>query len=239
MESYAKMPYSVLRISGNAEKTLNGITSNTLDAPRNAFLDIYGKIVATFYQQRLNGEIFIALPAKSLSASLAHLKPYAAIGKAMVETTQLQAYYLPEEDTMEMPGFKIPERQGCVLIAPNLPMALNQMDDDEFTLLRLERGISMQGIEFENEMIMNTDWKDAVSFSKGCYLGQEIVSKISMRGKPPKKLVRVAFEKEPQNLNIENSQLLTKAYSKSLGKWIAYCSLPSQIKEVKGGQIID
>ncbi|MEM9692579.1 MAG: hypothetical protein AAGA56_08545, partial [Myxococcota bacterium] len=37
----------------------------------------------------------------------------------------------------------------------------------------------------------------AVSFNKGCYLGQEAVFMLQKRGKPPKRLVRFSWPEEP------------------------------------------
>ena len=52
---------AVLSVKNNAAKFLNGITSNTLDQPRNAFLDLHGKIVAVFDQVKSGDRIRVEI----------------------------------------------------------------------------------------------------------------------------------------------------------------------------------
>ena len=47
----ARLDKIVLSIKPNAETFLNGLTSNALDAPQNAFLNLHGRIIATFDQR--------------------------------------------------------------------------------------------------------------------------------------------------------------------------------------------
>ena len=56
-------------------------------------------------------------------------------------------------------------------------------------ILRLEAGIPLYGVDFgEENLLLETGLADAVSFTKGCYLGQEIVERIRSRGHVNKKL---------------------------------------------------
>ena len=57
--AYATLQISrhrVLSIKGSAAGFLNGITSNTLDAPLNAFLNLHGRIIATFRQKKISDD---------------------------------------------------------------------------------------------------------------------------------------------------------------------------------------
>ena len=50
-------------------------------------------------------------------------------------------------------------------------------------LLRIEAGVAWPGIDMdETTLIMETGREAAISFSKGCYLGQEVVERIAARG---------------------------------------------------------
>ena len=89
------------------------------------------------------------------------------------------------------------------------------------------------------EMIMNTDWQDAVSFRKGCFLGQEIVAKIANRGKAPRRLARFTFDEEPSEITrngAEAGELRSKCFSQKLGKWVAYCSIPNDGNGIDGAE---
>jgi folate-binding protein YgfZ len=56
-------------------------------------------------------------------------------------------------------------------------------------VLRVEAGIPLYGVDFgEDNLLLEVGLADAVSFTKGCYLGQEIVERIRSRGHVNKKL---------------------------------------------------
>jgi folate-binding protein YgfZ len=56
-------------------------------------------------------------------------------------------------------------------------------------ILRVEAGIPRYGIDMdESNVVSETGLDDAVSFTKGCYVGQEIIARIKYRGHVAKKL---------------------------------------------------
>ena len=67
------------------------------------------------------------------------------------------------------------------------PVGLGAME-----ILRLEAGIPRYGLDFdENTIVLEAGFKDAMSFTKGCYLGQEVVARATHIGRVNKQLVRV------------------------------------------------
>jgi folate-binding protein YgfZ len=66
-------------------------------------------------------------------------------------------------------------------------------------ILRIEAGIARYGVDMdETNVVTETNLDDAVSYTKGCYLGQEIIVRIKHRGHVAKKLTGLRFEtKEP------------------------------------------
>ena len=66
-------------------------------------------------------------------------------------------------------------------------------------MLRIEAGIPRYGLDMtEDNLLLETGLNHAVSFHKGCYLGQEIVERIHSRGHVNKRLVGLVLEtKEP------------------------------------------
>src|SRR5919106_336532 len=64
---------------------------------------------------------------------------------------------------------------------------------------RIEAGIPRYGVDMTADtLLLETGLDHAVSFHKGCYLGQEIVERIHSRGHVNKRLVRLILEtKEP------------------------------------------
>jgi folate-binding protein YgfZ len=69
-------------------------------------------------------------------------------------------------------------------------------DPGGWEALRLERGVPRFGVDFDDKMYPQEAAleKVAVSFDKGCYLGQEVVCMLEMRGHVKRKLVPVVLE---------------------------------------------
>ena len=64
-------------------------------------------------------------------------------------------------------------------------------------ILRIEAGIPRFGIDMdETKVVTETNLDDAVSFTKGCYIGQEIIARIKYRGHVAKKLTGVLLEQK-------------------------------------------
>jgi len=62
--------------------------------------------------------------------------------------------------------------------------------------LRIEAGLPRYGVDMdETNIVTETTLDDAVSYTKGCYVGQEIIARIKYRGHVAKKLVGMKFEK--------------------------------------------
>ena len=69
-----------------------------------------------------------------------------------------------------------------------------RISNDTFETLRIEAGVPRYGIDMdETNVVTETTLDDAVSFTKGCYLGQEIIIRIKHRGHVAKKLTGVVL----------------------------------------------
>jgi len=68
---------------------------------------------------------------------------------------------------------------------------------DAWETLRVEAGLPLYGVDMdETNVVTETTLDDAVSFTKGCYLGQEIIARIKYRGHVAKKLTGLILEDE-------------------------------------------
>ena len=185
----------VLKAQGHATRFLNGLTSNTLQAPRNAFLNQHGRIIATCFQQQIaEDEFLLSVPESALEPLLKHLERYAKLNHTQLQPIDHKAY-------MDMDSVKI-------LFSPQeIPTEISQ---EAFTLFRLDHRMPFMGEDYSaDEFILNIDEGDFVSYTKGCYLGQEPVSKVYNRSKPARKLM-VKFEDEcsPEEKGRMSSQVL-------------------------------
>jgi folate-binding protein YgfZ len=69
-------------------------------------------------------------------------------------------------------------------------------DPEGWDALRLERGLPRFGVDFDEKMYPQEASIErlAVSFDKGCYLGQEVVCMLEMRGHVKRRLVPIVLE---------------------------------------------
>lgn len=66
---------------------------------------------------------------------------------------------------------------------------------ETFETLRIEAGLPRYGIDMdETNVVSETGLDDAVSFTKGCYIGQEIIARIKYRGHVAKRLAGLVIE---------------------------------------------
>lgn len=83
-------------------------------------------------------------------------------------------------------------------------------------ILRIEAGIARYGRDMdETNVVTETNLDDAVSYTKGCYLGQEIIVRIKHRGHVAKKLTGLRFETDG---NIEAGAVIKSIDDKDVGR---------------------
>ena len=181
---------TVLAIHNNAALFLNGLTSNTPDKPRNAFVNIHGRIVATFDQYRVSDDEFVIAVERAFVEPLrAHLEKYIRLSGVRVEKLDRYVYFDLEETRVSVPAgtLAISQKKGRLLVSEALMPA--QVSDEEFTLFRLQNNIPLQGVDYTDEFLLNVSEDEFVSYAKGCFLGQEPLSKVHNRSRPTWKLV--------------------------------------------------
>ena len=119
--------------------------------------------------------------------------------------------------------------------------------------LRIEAGIPRYGLDMdEANVVTETNLDEAVSFTKGCYIGQEIIARIKYRGHVAKKLTGLVFEskvvlrhgaKVLSSDDKEIGRVTSSAFSPRLGRTIAlgylkydYLSPGTSVKVVSSEQ---
>jgi folate-binding protein YgfZ len=106
-------------------------------------------------------------------------------------------------------------------------IGLNPVGSQALEILRLEAGYPKYSVDVdENTIVLEAGFKDALSFSKGCYLGQEVVARATHIGRVNKQLVRLDVEsKDPvpprSKLTSDGKEagfITSAAFSPGLGK---------------------
>ena len=107
-----------------------------------------------------------------------------------------------------------------------------EISDALYEVLRIENGVPLYGVDMdETTVVLETGLDEAVSFTKGCYIGQEIIARIHFRGHVAKKLTGLIFEDESadvkpgdeiKSFEDKNAGKITSlTFSPKLGKTIA------------------
>src|SRR6185295_8756656 len=89
-----------------------------------------------------------------------------------------------------VPGQQAPELWQTLVRAGSTPVGFAALD-----ILRTEAGVPRYGVDMnETNVVSETNLDEAVSFTKGCYIGQEIIARIKYRGHVAKKLRGILFD---------------------------------------------
>ncbi len=215
-----RLDRAVLRLGKGAAAFLKAYSTNTPDRPRSAFVDIHGKIVAAFDQALLStDEALLAVERPFVGRVHAHLKKYLDLtGVTLTEDEALEAFFdLDGDYRANEKELRLPQPAGAVILTGQKPPA--GVSEEEFRLFRLTSRNPLQGIDYDGEMLLNVfDDEDRVSYSKGCYLGQEIIARVHYRSRPPKRLdVRAEDDCDVQMRSRMTSKTLDPKTGRTLG----------------------
>ena len=167
-----------------------------------ALLTPQGKILFDFFVVCAESETFLLDTSADTAAALAkRLSLYKLRAKIVVETTAKQVL-------VAWGGGGIPD--GIVYGDPRVPqlgqrVILDVVDDPgdaaAYDAHRIALGIPKGGSDFAwgdtfpHEA--NMDWLGGISLTKGCYVGQEVVSRMHHRGTARRRILRATFEGDP------------------------------------------
>ena len=88
--------------------------------------------------------------------------------------------------------------------------------EDASEILRIEAGIPHYGVDMDETTVLSeTNLDDAISFTKGCYIGQEIIIRIMHRGHVAKKLIGLVLDGQE---NIESGTKVLSDNDQEIGR---------------------
>lgn len=164
--------------------------------------------------------LLLGVPSVEAEALVAHLDHYLIMEDAEIAVAEgTWSWWLahgPEAETVATAARTIGARASlttfnewptAVVIAegtvhPNLGEELTKPEGtvlatpEGWDRLRVAHGLAAFGVDYGNDAYPQEARLEtfAVSFNKGCYLGQEAVFMLEKRGKPPRRLVRLALD---------------------------------------------
>jgi folate-binding protein YgfZ len=183
------------RFTAAGDFHLRNLTNETV------MLSVQGRNAAGIIRQVLGGEAALVARAQAAVAQ------YENRGAVNV----IRATHTGED------GFDLfaDANDGPVLLESLIRAGAQPFSAEAAETLRIEAGIGRFGIDMdETKVITETNLDEAVSFTKGCYIGQEIIARIKYRGHVAKKLTGVQLEQEHA---VESGAKILSAEEKEIG----------------------
>ncbi|MBI4153938.1 hypothetical protein HY501_01250 [Candidatus Woesearchaeota archaeon] len=239
MEGFKLLNKTVIRFS-QAREFFQAVTANTLDKNKNAFVDRFGKIVVVFDQIAQGDDVYVVFVSKYEHILMKHLEAYLRLSKVEYHQLPLQVAHIISEK--KAGDLRIPQNIGYLSLLNDLSLlsSLDELSDEEYEQLRIENNLPLQGKDFEHEMLLEVS-EDAVSFTKGCFLGQEILARVHNLGKPARKLVRILYSAVPKSVTIhgkEVGKITSSCFSEKYGKWIVFALVSNFSLEIDNGHLL-
>lgn len=183
-------------------------------------LDKRGKVLADLVAFELDDRIALAVDAAHADPLREHLDHYLIMEDAEIERLEEPSAFIevfgPDAARVvraarELPGVLaaatgiLHGTEGGIIMAradaanamlESLSAHASVMTSDEFERERVRRGMPKLGRDFDDSSYPGEVGLDdhAISFNKGCYVGQEVVLKLRARGKPVRVLRRLLIE---------------------------------------------
>jgi tRNA-modifying protein YgfZ len=184
----------VLAVSGaDRAAWLQGLLTNDLDALKegdvlySAYLTPQGRMISDMHVTARDGRILLDVPA-ALAAPLRDKLDaliFAEDVQVKDESARLSVWtVIRPDDFLTIIGDAVPAEFA----------GLKEVNLDTFEVIRIERGVPRFLADMDEDTIPLEAGieKRAISFTKGCYVGQEVIVRVTTRGggRVAKKLVR-------------------------------------------------
>jgi folate-binding protein YgfZ len=180
-----------------------------------AFLDTRGHLVGEGLVAARDDDLYFLTEREEVPALLAHLRKYvlsapvkvedesaslgvmAALGPAGVESARAAAGDATVAATPRrgVPAVEIVAQAARLLEirAALLAVGAADLDASDLEVLRIEEGVARFGADMDGDRLPMEAalTRDAIHFQKGCYLGQEVVLRATVRGQIQKGLVQL------------------------------------------------
>ena len=179
-----------------------------------AFCNPKGRVIADVLAVIVNAEHVMIRGRQAVMAALAvHLKPYLSFSKSTLTHSDWRvscravhaAKPSPEHtalmhhDADTIVGIEIPRGDGIIeywqaseSAAPSQDTALLPLAEVDLITARARVELDTIGAYLPQDL--NYDLNGTVSFTKGCYTGQEIVARLHYRGTPKRRLYRASLD---------------------------------------------
>lgn len=235
-----------------------------LNGNYNLLLNQKGKIRADMFVVRKEGDFYLLNNPQFISIILDHFSKLAPLSRVEIkdETNNYCIYhilsFIPPPlmgggrgegvivfrfDRLGIEGYDliVAKDQETSLITTFKDKGFVELTEADQKILRMENKIPEVGVDVTEENFpQEAGLERAVSFTKGCYLGQEIVARLQYRGHVNKVLVRLSIEGKEMPQSGEKifdgekevGVITSAIFSTRLNAPLAFGYIPYKMKEV-------
>ena len=253
MPSVRRFSLGVIDLRGeDCVRFLHGMVSNDIEklaagqGCHAAMLTTKGKLLADFVVLAEPDRLRLLLASELVDKVRAHLDKHIIMDDVELEAAVLPAVGVYGDDAAAAVGVdaalpnyhfagnvvRTPELGGAGywIVGSNAPVDGTPLDDAEFEERRIEAGTPRYGVDMgEDRLPIEAGINDAVSFDKGCYLGQEVIARATNLGHINRRLVGLVVDGDPPAAGTKLSSpskpeagwVTSSARSRRLGKTIA------------------
>jgi len=210
---------SLLKISGlDAESFLQSQFSNNIkNIPENqvqinSYCQHQGKIIAIIWVFKKNENYYLSFPSDLKDLVLSKLIMFKLMSRVEIEdfSEKIYQYGLIKKDNEK--SFKINSKLSLLTTRE---LRSGFQDNSHWEMACINENLPEIYLKTSEKFIpqaLNLDIKQiGVSFTKGCYPGQEVVARMHYLGKPKRRLFRFTSKFEPfigDSLNVSDSKSL-------------------------------
>jgi len=210
---------SLIQISGqDSEVFLQSQFSNDISKIQdnkiqiNAYCQHQGKIIAIIWVFKKNRKFYLSIPKDLLELVISKLNVFKLLSKVEILDFSEKIYQYGLINEANEKAFKINENLALLTTREVIPDCDDSSRWEVACINEKLPEIYHTMSEKLTPQALNLDINEiGVSFSKGCYPGQEVVARMHYLGKPKRRLFRFTSKFEVfigDNLNVKDSQSL-------------------------------
>lgn len=193
-----------------------------------ACCNLKGRVISSFYIVNYFNHAFLLHPKETTDITIEHLQKYAVFSQTeLVDVSnQWNVYQCMSVSDADAPiRVCLPASSRGIVLSPiSSPLSIESASTVDWQLADIKEGVFLvDKIHSGQYLPQMLDYHQlgAISFTKGCYLGQEIVARTQHLGKLKRQLIRAVFLDEPKE-TVEQQ-----------GQWVA--DVLSCIKDAEAG----
>lgn len=200
------------------------VTNNTHDwatgeARYGALLTPQGKIIADFIAHRTEAGALLDVATHAVGDLSKRLQMFRLRAKVDINVDGKQAVAIGDEGTADPRSPELPKRS---LVGDGSAPAFS---DEDWDAIRIPAGVAEWGRDFQGGEVfpweINMDRQGGVDLKKGCFVGQEVVSRMHRRGKLRKRTIIIEGENLQKGQSLEGETPVGEISSTTTGKALA------------------